>query len=169
MTSQAAKILDSNQVMQKISRMAFEIYENNYLEKKIILAGIEDTGYEIAKILEGELKKIAPFKIILTKITLDKQDPAHSNISISCDTAECKNSCLVLVDDVLNTGKTIVYSLKPFLQANVKKIQTAVLIDRNHSLFPVSANYSGYELATTLDDHVKVIMEPGNIGVYLYS
>ncbi len=162
------QILDKKEVLQKVRRIAFEIYENNYLEKKLIIAGIPDTGYKLAKMLVNELGKISPFDIQLVKISIDKKDPAKSEIKIDCDLNTLNKSCMVMVDDVLHTGRTFMHSLKPFLNISMKKIETAVLIDRSFKMFPISADYTGYELSTTLKDHIEVSLKPGKYGVYLY-
>ena len=168
MTKEENQILDKKEVLQKIRRIAFEIYENNYREKEIVIAGIPDTGYKMAKMLVKELKIISPFEIKLVKISVDKKDPARGGIKIDCDLATLNKLCMVLVDDVLHTGRTFMHSLKPFLDINMKKIETAVMIDRSFKMFPVSADYIGYELSTTLNDHIEVSFKPGKFGVFLY-
>ncbi len=161
-------ILNKKQVMQKVIRMAFEIYENNYKEKKLVIAGITGEGFKLAKLLMKELKKISPFELTLIRVDIDKKNPAKSEIKINSDLKILHRSCLILVDDVLNTGRIFLHSLKPFLNIDVKKIQTAVLVNRQHKLFPVSADYTGYELSTTLNDHIQVILDREQFGVYLY-
>ena len=160
-------ILNKQQIQHKISRIAYEIYENNYLEKKLYVAGIP-TGYNLAKLIVKELKKITPFEITLLKIVFAQSKPAEEVIKVDCDPKELKGSVLILVDDVLHTGKTFLHSLRPFMDVDVKKIETAVLVDRSHKLFPISSDYVGYELSTTLNDHIEVILDPGKFGVYLY-
>ena len=168
MTKESNLILSKNEIFQKLKRVAYEIYENNYLEKKLILAGIPDTGYKIAEILIRELKEISPQELHLIKVNINKQDPANSEISLDCDIKLLKKAPLILVDDVLNTGRTFLYSLKPILEADVKKVQTAVLVYRGHSLFPISSDFTGYELSTTLNEHIEVVLDKGKEGVYLY-
>lgn len=168
MTKESNLILSKNEIFQKLKRVAYEIYENNYLEKKLILAGIPDTGYKIAQILIRELKEISPQELHLIKVNINKQDPANSEISLDCDIKLLKKAPLILVDDVLNTGRTFLYSLKPILEADVKKVQTAVLVYRGHSLFPISSDFTGYELSTTLNEHIEVVLDKGKEGVYLY-
>ena len=160
-------ILNKQQIQHKISRIAYEIYENNYLEKKLYVAGIP-TGYNLAKLIVKELKKITPFEITLLKIEFAQSKPAEEVIKVDCDPKELKGKVLILVDDVLHTGRTFLHSLRPFLNVEVKKIETAVLVDRSHKLFPISSDYVGYELSTTLNDHIEVVLEPGKFGVYLY-
>jgi pyrimidine operon attenuation protein/uracil phosphoribosyltransferase len=162
------RILDKKQVMQKIKRIAFEIYENNSEEKHLVIAGIYDKGYLFAQLLLKELKAISPLELTLVKITLDKFAPLQSEISLDCTSEFLENKTIILVDDVLNTGRTFAYSLKPFLNIEVKKIQTAVIVDRHHTVFPLSANYTGYSLATTLKEHINVILDNDEeFGVYL--
>lgn len=154
------EILSKSQSNLIISRLAFEIFENNYLETELVLAGIYDKGYLLAKQLEQELKKIKPtLSIIFVKINLDKFAPTQSEILIDTDINEIKGKSVILVDDVLNSGRTLAYSLKPFLSVEIKRIQIAVLVDRGHKSFPVSADFVGYTLSTTLKEHIEVIFE----------
>lgn len=160
-------ILDHNQVDQKIKRIAFEIYENNFKEKEIVLAGIVGKGYDLAKLLEKHLTKISAIKVKLVAVNLDKSAPTQSEIELDCDEKVLLNKAIILIDDVLNTGRTIAYSLKPFLDIKVKKIETAVLVNRSHTQFPISCEYTGYELSTTINEHVEVILEKEKKAVYL--
>ena len=161
-------ILDQGQILQKIKRISFEILENNLEEKELVIAGIVEGGYKLAGLLAGELKKESDFKLRLVRITLDKKAPLKSKIEVDCDINTLKDKTIIIVDDVLNTGRTFVQSMKPFLEVDVKKIQTVVLINRGHTLFPVTANYTGYELSTTLNDQILVDLTSRDFGVYLY-
>lgn len=156
MVSEKTLILDERQVQQKIKRMAFEIYEHNFNEKNIVVAGIEGQGYILAKLLTKQVQQISPLEVILVKVTLDKLAPAQSEVTLDCELKSLKKKCIVLVDDVLNTGRTFAYGMKPFLDIEVKKIETAVLVNRSHTLFPIYPQYTGYALTTTIKDHVEV-------------
>lgn len=160
-------ILDADQINQKIKRIAYSIFENNFKEKGIVLAGIDGQGYTLAKVLAGEVEAISPLKVILVKVSLDKLAPLQSDVSIDVDERELKRRCIVLIDDVLNTGRTLTYGLKPFLNADVKKIEIAVLVNRSHTTFPLMPTYAGYELSTTLTDHVEVVLGKKS-SVYLH-
>jgi len=152
-------ILNKQQVLQKIKRMAYQICEQNLKEKSVVLVGIYPQGYHMAVLLVDELKQVAPFDILLAKLELDKQKPLSNEIKLDLPVKELDHKPIVLVDDVLNTGKTMAYSLKPFLNRNLKKLETAVLVNRSHKKFPISANYQGIELATTLSEHIVVVLE----------
>ena len=154
--SEKSLVLSGSQVIQKIRRIAYEIYENNFSEKSIVLAGIDGQGYALAKILVKELKSISPLSVVLVKVSLDKFASVQSEVTIDVSAKEVKKKCIVLIDDVLNTGRTLAYALKPFIALEIKKIEVAVLVNRSHTLFPIVPTYSGYELATTLTDHVEV-------------
>ncbi len=154
--SEKSLVLTGSQVSQKIRRIAFEIYENNFSEKSIVFAGIDGQGYALAKILAKELKAISPLVVSLVKVSLDKLSPVQSEVTIDVSTKELKKKCIVLVDDVLNTGRTLAYAMKPFTDVEIKKIEVAVLVNRSHTLFPIVPTYSGYALATTFTDHVEV-------------
>jgi pyrimidine operon attenuation protein / uracil phosphoribosyltransferase len=166
MVAEKNLILDGPQVKQKIKRMAFEIFEHNFKEKNIVIAGIEGQGYTLARLLAREVESISGIKVILAKISIDKALPQQGDIGLDIDLKEIKKKCVILVDDVLNTGRTFAYSLKPFLNIEVKKIEIAVLVNRSHTLFPIYPQYTGYELATTLREHVEVILGKEN-AVYL--
>ena len=168
MTTPTNLILNRKQTLQKIKRIAFEIYESNFTEEEVILAGIDDKGYCFAQLLRAELNATSPLRSQLVKVSLDKRSPQQGQVELDCPPERLRNKCIVLTDDVLNTGRTLVYSLKPFLELEIKKLQTAVLVDRNHKLFPVSADYVGYALSTTINEHVEVVLEEDGFGVYLH-
>jgi len=160
-------ILSNEQVKQKIRRIAYQILENNYDEEEVFLAGIWEHGYRVAKLLKEELDSIANFSVQLIKIELDKALPTQSDITLDKDISLVNEKVIILIDDVLNTGRTLVYSLKPFLNVRVKKIEIASLVNRSHTSFPVSCTYTGFELSTTINDHVEVIIENNEVNVYL--
>lgn len=157
-TTEASLILDGTQVHQKIKRMAYEIYENNVREKSITLAGVQGTGFEIAGLLLKELQQISTLKLSLVQVHIDKMAPKAQNVQVEATEKEIARKCIVLVDDVLNTGKTLAYAMLPFLQAEAKKIEVAVLVNRRHPLFPIMPAYTGLELSTTLNEHVEVVL-----------
>lgn len=158
MVAEKTLILEGSQVKQKIRRMAFEIFEHNFKEKTIVLAGIDGQGYALAKLLVKEIENISPLQVKLVKVCLDKSAPQQTDVTLDCDLKDLKKKCIILVDDVLNTGRTFAYGLKPFLDIEVKKIETAVLVNRSHTLFPIYPQYTGYELSTTINDHVEVVL-----------
>ncbi|MBK7653243.1 MAG: phosphoribosyltransferase [Flammeovirgaceae bacterium] len=166
-TTDKTLILNSAQVDQKIRRIAFEIFENNFKEKNLVLAGIDGQGYSFAKLLANQLTTISAIEISVAKVTLDKLAPRQSDVELDVDPKELKKKCIVLVDDVLNSGRTLAYGMKPFLTAEVKKIEVAVLVNRSNTLFPITPTYTGYELTTMLNDHVEVILGKKS-AVYLH-
>jgi pyrimidine operon attenuation protein / uracil phosphoribosyltransferase len=168
MSKNSSLILDEQQIVQKIKRIAFEIYENNFSEKELVIAGIDGTGYTFATMLVDFLKEISTFNITLTKVSLNKEEPLKSSVQIDQDLQQMSGKCIIITDDVLNTGRTFLQSLKPFLNVEAKRIQTAVLVDRSHKQFPISADYTGYELSTTINEHIVVSLKKEDIGVYLY-
>ena len=159
MKDQRELILNEEQVFQKIKRMAYQICEHNLKEKSVILVGIYEQGYHLAALLVKELRVVAPFEVILAKLELDKEKPLKGEIALDISVKTLDGKAIVLIDDVLNTGKTMAYSLKPFLTRNLKKLETAVLVNRSHKRFPISANYQGIELATTFSERIVVVLE----------
>ncbi|MCB0493324.1 MAG: phosphoribosyltransferase [Cyclobacteriaceae bacterium] len=160
-------VLTKSQVEQKIRRIAFEIYEDNFKEKSIVLAGIDGQGYTFAKLISEELESISPIAVKIVKVTLDKLAPQQTEVKVDCDEKDFRKKCIVVVDDVLNTGKTIAFGMKPFLNVEVKKIEVAVLVNRSHTLFPILPTYTGFELSTTLNERVEVVLGK-KAAVYLH-
>jgi pyrimidine operon attenuation protein / uracil phosphoribosyltransferase len=160
-------ILSSKQIQQKINRIAYEIYENNHDEKEIIIAGISGNGYLFAKRIADVLQKISPIKNKLIEIVINKENPVASEIKITLTEKELKNKVIILVDDVLNSGKTLIFGAKPFLSASVKRLTTAVLVDRGHNRYPIKADFVGLSLSTTLQEHITVDLKKSNETVYL--
>jgi len=162
------QILNKEDTYQKIKRIAFEIYENNFEEKEIVLAGVVDNGVLFAKMLKKEIILISDLRVELVEISLDKRKPTQSEILLNVESNFLNNKTVILIDDVQNTGRTFAYSLKPFLNLRIKKLQTAVLVDRDHKKFPIAADYIGYSLSTTLKEHITVELKDNEkIGVYL--
>ena len=160
-------ILNSKQIDQKINRIAYEIYENNHSEKEIIVAGISDNGYIFAKRLAAVVQKISPIKVTLIEIKIDKENPLAKEIKISLSDKELKNKVIILADDVLNSGKTLIFGAKPFLIAPIKRLTTVVLVDRGHNRYPIKADFVGLSLSTTLQEHITVDLKKGKESVYL--
>ncbi|MCF6406988.1 phosphoribosyltransferase [Chitinophaga filiformis] len=153
-------ILTQDVIEKKIKRIAYEIYEHNSDEQEIILAGIWDRGMILAEKIAAILQEISPLRIKLLQLNLDKQRPEAVKLSEEMD---FNGRAIVLVDDVANSGRTMLYALKPFLQFLPKKIQTAVLVDRKHKSFPLSVDFVGHSLSTTMQDMVMVDMEENEI------
>ena len=163
------KILDSKQVDRKIKRIAYEIYENNYSAKEIFLVGINGGGYNFAQRLEKSLTEISNTKISLSELIINKKNPSEKEATINgLDINSLESQTLILVDDVLNTAKTLVYAIKPFLKVNLAKLETAILVNRSHGKYPISASYSGHELPTTISNHIEVNIDEKEAEVLIY-
>lgn len=152
-------ILNNLQIQQKVNRIAYQIYEDHYDEKVLIIAGIAKQGYEFAKMISKQLKEISSLEISLLELKIDKKNPIDNNISLDFNEKDIKGKSIVLVDDVLNSGRTMIYGAKYFLQWPVKKLSIAVLVNRSHKRFPVYATYEGLSLATTLKEHVEAVLD----------
>lgn len=160
-------VLTKSEVEQKIRRIAFEIYEANFKEKIIVLAGIDGQGHTFAQLICKQLESISPISVKIVKVTLDKLAPQQSEVKVDCEEKDFRKKCIVIIDDVLNTGKTIAFGMKPFLNVEVKKIEVAVLVNRSHTLFPIQPTYTGFELSTSLNETVEVVLGK-RAGVYLH-
>lgn len=146
-------ILNQQTIENKLRRMAYEIWENNPEEESLILIGIRDNGSVIAGHIKDLLERITGIKIELLHISLDKRDPEEILLN---GEANLNNRVVIVIDDVANSGKTMLYSMKAILDAKPKKIQTLVLVERTHKAFPIHNDYVGLSVATTLQDHIYV-------------
>lgn len=155
MDKPAVLILDHNQINQKIKRIAYQIYESNVNEEQILLAGIARNGYELAKKLRQELQQISDLDIRICEVKVNKKSPLEE-VTTSLTPEEYQNMSIVLVDDVLNSGSTLIYGVRHFLAVPLKQFRTAVLVDRSHKKFPVKADFKGISLSTSLNETVKV-------------
>ncbi len=161
-------ILNSLQIGQKINRMAWEIYENNSSEKDLILVGVQKNGFLLAKRIADALARIAPLQVRLFDLTINKKNPLEQQGLINIPIGELEGKVIIVIDDVLNSGKTLIYGVRPFLAIPLKRLQTAVLVDRNHNRYPIKSDYTGLSLATTLREHISVELEKeGEEAVYL--
>ena len=154
-------ILDQKQIDHKIRRIAYQIYENNISEKEVVIAGIFENGFVFAKKIKTVIEKISSIKVIMCKVMIDKKNPIEP-ITTSLESKIYKNKSLVLVDDVLHSGTTLIYGIKHFLQVPLKQFNTAVLVDRNHKKYPVKADFKGISLSTSINENVSVVFEKGN-------
>jgi len=153
-------ILAADAAQKKLQRMAYEILERNAGEKKIILAGIKDSGVIIAGIIQTHLKKIFDGKISILEIEIDKKNPKKIRLS---GANNFDDAVVIVIDDVANSGRTLLYALKPFLDFYPKKIQTLVLVERSYKQFPVSPDYVGMSVSTAANEIIIVETKDGKI------
>lgn len=160
-------ILTQQVAGKKIRRMAYEILEHNADESQLILAGIRDNGSAIARTIQRLLREITggALDVKLISISLDKRKPREVVLS---ETLPFDDQVIIVVDDVASSGKTLLYAMKPFLDAHPRKIETLVLVGRTHKAFPVHADYTGLSLSTTLQEHIYVEVEGDEVvGAWL--
>ena len=149
-------ILDQEQIKQKTKRLAIEILEHNYGEEQIFLAGINNNGLNFAKSLGLYAKRNSDIDIQYLNVKVNAANPLQDKVLINIDEEELRGKVIILVDDVANTGRTLFYGFKPLLNTLAKKVEIAVLVDRKHKNFPISPNYVGLTLATTMGEHIQV-------------
>jgi pyrimidine operon attenuation protein/uracil phosphoribosyltransferase len=166
MTKEHNIILNSVQINQRIKRIAYQIYENNSDEKEIVIAGIIGNGYIFAEKLVSVLASISDIDVKICLVTIDKKNPL-APITTSLKVSEYQNKSLVLVDDVLNSGTTLIYGVKHFLDVPLKRFKTAVLVNRNHKKYPVKADFKGVSLSTSIKEHVQIDFSKENAIAYL--
>ena len=162
-----SKILDVQGIDQKLKRLAWQVYEKNSAEKEVIIVGISERGLILAKKLAVHIQEISKIKTKLAHLGLDKDTPYNKEVTLNLEVKEYANKVVVLVDDVLNSGKTLMYAAKHFLTTPLKRLAIMVLVDRKHNCYPVKADYVGLSLATTLQEYINVELKGANKGVYL--
>ena len=160
------KILDYQSIKKKIRRISLQILESNIDRDEIIIAGIDLNGFIIAKKISQEISKISEINIKLCKVKIDKKNPLN-DISTSLNFEDYQNKSLVVIDDVLNSGTTLMYSVKYFLNTKIKSLKTAVLVDRNHKKYPIKADFKGLSLSTSIQSKVEVVIDEKKIEAFL--
>lgn len=158
-------IMDQAVAVQKLRRMALEIIENNHDEKELILAGIRENGLIVARNIQRMIAEHSSIHTTLVNLSLDKRHPGDVELTPQLD---FNGKVIIVIDDVANSGKTLLYALKPFLAFHPKKIQSLVLVERSHNSFPVHSDYAGLSIATTLQDHIYVEVDGEEVkGAYM--
>lgn len=161
------KILDIKEINQKLKRLAWQVYEKNSSEKEIIVVGISERGLILAKELASLIQQISKIKTKIAHLELDKDNPYDKKVVLNLVEKEYTDKVVILVDDVLNSGKTLMYAAKHFLTTPLVKLAIMVLVDRNHNRYPIKADYVGLSLATTLQEYINVKLKGADKGVYL--
>lgn len=160
------EILNHEQVTNKIRRIAYQIAEVYMDHEEVILAGIANGGFILAQRLKDQLVEICDFDITLCEVVMDKKNPLNT-IKTSLLPNDYKDKGIVLCDDVLNSGTTLIYAVRHFLEVPVSKFKTAVLVNRNHKKYPVKADFKGISLSTTMEEHIDVVLDSKTYSVSL--
>ena len=160
------KILDYESITKKIRRISLQIIESYIDQDEIIIAGIDLNGFIIAKEISKEISKISDVHIKLCKVKIDKKNPLN-DVSISLNSQDYQNKSVVVIDDVLNSGATLMYTVKNFLNTKIKVLKTAVLVDRNHKKYPIKVDFKGLSLSTSIQSKVEVIIDEKKIEAFL--
>lgn len=167
MSKEPTLILNARQINRKLIRMAHEIHENHYKEKELVLVGIEGRGSQLASRLCKHLSEISELSLQLEEIRLNKDKPLSEPLQYSGDLKLLKGKSVILVDDVLNSGKTLMYASRYLLDVDLKSLTIATLVDRFHRKFPIRPDIVGLTLSTNLREHVSVNLNKGKEAVFL--
>ena len=160
-------ILNHIQTQQKITRLGHELIENCFEEEEVFIGGIKGNGFLLASILGHIIENNSDIKATCFDISINKSEPWSEPISLGIEQSKLKKGYIILVDDVINSGKTLQYALVKFLEQPTKAIKTVVLVDRKHRRYPVKANFVGLSLSTTLQDRVQVDFAEGETKAFL--
>lgn len=161
------QILSNTEIEQKINRLGFQLLENCFEEKEIFIGGIAGNGDLLAKKIANIVSKNSDVNVHLFSIELNKNKPWSEEIKLNIDRKKLENGYVVLVDDVLNSGKTMQYALVQMLEFPTKAIKTLALVDRKHRRFPIKADFVGISLSTTLKERVEVDLTAKGQKAYL--
>ena len=160
-------ILNHQQIQQKITRLGHELLENCFEENKIFIGGIQGNGFELAKKIAAIISKNSDISVNQFEIKINKTEPWKEEVSLNIDEDKLKKGFIILVDDVINSGKTMQYALVKILERPSKTIRTVVLVDRKHRRYPVKADIVGLSLSTTLKDRVEVVLGTSDSKAFL--
>jgi pyrimidine operon attenuation protein/uracil phosphoribosyltransferase len=160
------KILEQDRIDKIVKRISYQIHEKNQNNSEVVLIGVLKNGFILSDLIEKELKKISKSKVQLFSIKINKKKPLNP-IELNCDLSELKNKSIVLIDDVLNSGKTLIHCVKYLLDVPISNFNTAVLIDRNHKKFPIKIDFKGLSLSTTIKENVTVVFEKNNSYAFI--
>lgn len=162
----AKELLDKKDIERSITRMAHEIIERNKGVKSLCLVGIQRGGVHIAERLAAKLRGIEARKVPVgtldiafyrDDINVRKNQPVVRKTDMPC---EINNKRVVLVDDVLFTGRSIRAAMDAIIDfGRPSAIQLAVLVDRGHRELPIKADFVGKNIPTALNETVKVQLE----------
>jgi pyrimidine operon attenuation protein/uracil phosphoribosyltransferase len=168
MSTHKTLVLNNKEVALKIQRIAWELLEKHVHEEVVYLVGISKRGYWLAKKVQAVLGDISTLKLKLVEMEINKRHPLETDINMSIALDEIENQAIVLIDDVLNSGKVLMYGTRHLLTKRVKQLTTAVLVDRNHKRYPIKADVKGLSLSTSLTEHVEVAINGNQAEVYLF-
>ena len=161
-------LLNKEQIQAKINRIVHQIHELCFSEEEVIICGVvPGNGSTLANRVANQLESISPIRINRTVIEINKESPLSQKIRCALKSEEYANKKIIIVDDVSNSGKTLMYAAKYFLESPIKAIRPLVLVDRNHSVYPIKPSFVGMTVSTTLQDHIHVEMNDKKEMVYL--
>ncbi len=159
-------ILNHQEINHKIRRIAYQIYESNAHRDEVVLAGIQNNGFILAEKIKEQLDQISEINTVLCAVTIHKKNPSEA-VTTSLKPEDYSNKSLVLIDDVLHSGTTLIYGVKHFLEVPLEQFKTAVLVNRNHKKYPVKADFKGISLSTSLNEHIEVSFDSEDSKVVL--
>lgn len=164
----ATPVLQHSQIEARITRMAWQLFEEYQDQEEVVIAGIADSGYQLARLIHAQYQALADVQAHLVQMQLHKKEPLANEVHLSPADFSLDQKNVVLVDDVLHSGKTLIYGVKYLLRYNLRSLTTAVLVDRNHKRYPVKVDFKGLSLSTSLQDHVSVNIDAAPYSVEIF-
>lgn len=173
-----AQLMDEAQIQRTMARLTHEIIEKNRGAEGLCLLGIKRRGVPLAYMLQENIRRFEQLEVPVGYIDItrfrddrdgDEQPRADADCCIPC---KLEDTTVILVDDVLHTGRTVRAAIEAiFRQGRPKAIRLAVLIDRGHRELPFRPDFVGKNIPTAKNEKVSVKVEgiDGETGVHLYS
>jgi len=153
-------ILSRETAARKLNRLAMEVAERNLGNNELILIGIRENGIHIARSIAKHLTAVFAGRIKVLELWLDKKQPRDIRLSEEMDFS---GKHILLVDDVANSGRTMLYSLKPLLDHYPARVETLALLERTHKQYPIAVDYVGLSVSTSPEEHIVVEVLDGEV------
>jgi len=160
-------ILNTHDVLRKIRRIAFEMKERYYTQKNLTIISVAGQGTKVAQAIIEELKNTWNVEITSLTATVNKRNPERQNLNIQGDVTKVSGSSCIVIDDVINSGRTLMYVCSKIMELQPQEMSTAVIIDRFHRTYPIKADFVGLTLSTNLKENVSLKNENGSFSVWL--
>lgn len=166
--SNSLNILNHQDILIKIERLSCQIVENNLEASHLHIIGVKDRGLFLAEMIHSHISKFSDVPTTLSFVSVNKENALAHEIVFELSLNSFAGQYIILVDDVLNSGRVMSAIFSKLIEAKPEKIQIAVLANRNHRSFPIHADIVGIDLATTLKEHIHFHVDENNeMRVYL--
>ena len=168
MSAQRDLVMTHDNVVRKLDRMARELLEVHYQESTLVLVGVAGQGQALCEALSSRLTSLSDLEVVTGPLTMHRDLPLAHEMHCDVDMTAWNDKIVILVDDVLNSGRTLIHAVRFVLEGHPREVHTAVLVDRKHRSFPIRADYCGLTLSTHHNENIAVdLSDPDRTSVHL--